>query len=848
MKKRPKKIILSWLLALSLLLSLLPSAALAADTVDSGACGSGLTWTLDEDGVLTVSGTGEMDDYGTDDTPWYARHREITAVVIGDGVTGIGTYAFYNCTALTDVTISASVTSIGEYAFADCAALTNITLPNSVMVIGDYAFLNCVCLTEIDLPDSVTDLGDQAFRSCTALTSVSLSCDIPDYAFYGCTALTEASLGEGVTDIGEYAFCGCTALMNIILPDSVVNIEAYAFYNCTSLVLVSFGTGISWIKDYAFSVSNPDGVAVNNYDVKYVYYALSYDEWNEDGRMKFGDGNVVLYAGATTTYYYGQTHTHSYSEQPVFTLSDDGTSVTAVFTCDMGDSVQTVTGAVDSAEVLSAPSCTDDGETKYTVSCTFQGKKYSDTITQSVSAAGHSYEQEFSWGADYTSCTVELTCSVCGDVSGTQACTVRRSVTAATCTQNGQILYTARCTYGGATYTDTRTVDIEKIGHTYGEPTYIWEDDRSAACAVFTCSVCGESETVNGTVTAETTEATETEDGKTVYTAVFSFEDATYTDTRTVVLSATGETHTHTYGDPVFTWASDYSSATAAFTCSVCGETKTVDCAVTTSVQEAKCTSDGAIVYIGTAELDGEPYTDLRVVSLRTLGHDYTSAITLQPTRYTTGVRTYTCTRCGDVYTEEISVRTDATFLFDDVQNESSYYYQAVYWGYDLGVTTGTSATLFSPSKGCTRAQFVTFLYRMAAATGADTSVSNAGSTAFVDISSGASYYDAVLWAAEIGVTTGTSSTTFSPSRTITRREAVAMLYRYECAVNGEPTDSAYNLFYDVKTNDYAYAAILWAIGRGITTGTSSTTFSPGDTCTRAMMISFLYRYTTSGT
>ncbi len=635
-----------------------------------------------------------------------------------------------------------------------------------------------------------------------------------------------------MTSIGASAFRGCAALTNIAIPDGVTSVGNYAFYGCSGLIVVSFGSGLNSIGNYAFGSCG---------SVKYIYYAGAQTQWDA---LAKNSGNTAITGNTVTIYYESAAHVHAYGE-PVFTVAEDGESVIAAFTCDMGDDVQTVNGTVDNSALLSQATCTVDGEMEYTATCIFQEQNYTYTFNKAIPATGHSYEARFTWGNNYTECTAQLVCATCENVADTQTCLISsKTGTAATCTEEGQKSYTATCTLSGETYTDTQTIVLTASGHTYSQPVFTWAEDYSACTAAATCTVCKEVEETDCAVTVSVTEAECAVDGQVSYTASCDIGGQIYSDERTVTISAIG----HTYGGPVFTWASDYSSATAAFTCSVCGETKTVDCAVTTSVQEAKCTSDGAIVYIGTAELDGEPYTDLRVVSLRTLGHDYTSAITLQPTRYTTGVRTYTCTRCGDVYTEEISVRTDATFLFDDVQNESSYYYQAVYWGYDLGVTTGTSATLFSPSKGCTRAQFVTFLYRMAAATGADTSVSNAGSTAFVDISSGASYYDAVLWAAEIGVTTGTSSTTFSPSRTITRREAVAMLYRYECAVNGEPTDSAYNLFYDVKTNDYAYAAILWAIGRGITTGTSSTTFSPGDTCTRAMMISFLYRYTTSGT
>ncbi len=212
--------------------------------------------------------------------------------------------------------------------------------------------------------------------------------------------------------------------------------------------------------------------------------------------------------------------------------------------------------------------------------------------------------------------------------------------------------------------------------------------------------------------------------------------------------------------------------------------------------------------------------------------HSYTAEVTTPATRYTEGVRTYTCS-CGTSYTETIPV-TGATFLFNDVQNSGVYYYDAVYWAYDYGITTGTSDTLFSPSADCTRAQFVTFLYRLA---GSPTPTTT--SCKFTDISSSGYYYKAVLWAAANGVTEGTTSTTFSPNVKITRAQAVTMIYRYA----GSPSVSTTNPFTDTSSSAYYYDAMLWAVKNEITSGTTKTTFSPSTTCSRAMMVTFLYRY-----
>ena len=126
-----RKRLLSFVLTVLMIASLLPATALAADIVASGTCGaegdgSNLTWTLDSEGVLTISGRGGMHDYGSSDAPWYGYRSLVKSAVIADGVTSIGSCAFYDCTSLTSVTIPDSVTSIGDVAFASCTSLTGI--------------------------------------------------------------------------------------------------------------------------------------------------------------------------------------------------------------------------------------------------------------------------------------------------------------------------------------------------------------------------------------------------------------------------------------------------------------------------------------------------------------------------------------------------------------------------------------------------------------------------------------------------------------------------------------------------------------------------------------------------
>ena len=182
-------------------------------------------------------------------------------------------------------------------------------------------------------------------------------------------------------------------------------------------------------------------------------------------------------------------------------------------------------------------------------------------------------------------------------------------------------------------------------------------------------------------------------------------------------------------------------------------------------------------------------------------------------------------------------VEVNGTFVKKSAQTfvdvpENAYYAPAVNWAVEKGVTEGTSATTFSPDAACTRAQIVTFLYRAAGSPAVKSTVNP-----FTDVTASDYYYNAVLWAVENGITTGTSETTFSPNKSCTRAQCVTFLYR---AVGSAATAKA--SFTDVSADAYYAPAVDWAVEKGVTTGTSATTFSPDDACTRAQIVTFLYR------
>ena len=188
--------------------------------------------------------------------------------------------------------------------------------------------------------------------------------------------------------------------------------------------------------------------------------------------------------------------------------------------------------------------------------------------------------------------------------------------------------------------------------------------------------------------------------------------------------------------------------------------------------------------------------------------------------------------------TGTVAIKIAQTMNFADVK-PTDYFYNPVKWAVNKNITKGTSATTFSPYKTCTRAEIVTFLWRDA---GSPMPTTSRHPFTDVSYSMGSDFYNAILWANQMGITAGTTTTTFSPNKTCTRAEIVTFLWRYAKKPVGYGSN---NPFTDVNKTDHApyYDAILWAVSKGITTGSTTTTFSPNGTCTRGEAVTFLYRF-----
>lgn len=280
-----------------------------------GSCGTSLKWALLGNHQLRIYGTGAMTDFSAGSAPWYNEREKINELILLDGVTGIGAYAFEGCKELNTVTLPNTVTSIGKNAFVQCVGVTEIDLGGITEVaehafeksgltevrisgsgtisIGNDAFSGCTSLKNVILEQCTLNTGDRVWQGCTGLEAITISAcftemgsslfadctslsqvsltgncsEIGSYQFSGCTALTEIIIPEGTTELGSYAFQNCRGMTGIILPDSVTSIQAGVFSGCGGLETIQFSKHLETIGNNAFqdcvkftSLTIPDSV------------------------------------------------------------------------------------------------------------------------------------------------------------------------------------------------------------------------------------------------------------------------------------------------------------------------------------------------------------------------------------------------------------------------------------------------------------------------------------------------------------------------------------------------------------------------------------------------------------
>ena len=553
---------------------------------------------------------------------------------------------------------------------------------------------------------------------------------------------------------------------------------------------------------------------------------------------------------------------HDYGE-PDYEWSRDNTSVTATVVCSR-DKSHVVTETVPTVySVTREATCEAPGEGLYTA--TFENALFTaQTKPEEIPATGHAYElTKWTWEG-YTAATATFTCANDGGHVQTAAAGIDSVRTEASCEEAGSVVYTATVVFEGKTYTDEKTEEIPAAGHAYELTGWTWEG-YTAATATFACANdAAHVLTVAAEITGVRTEASGDADPYVVYTAAVTLEGKEYTDTQTRIIHRytirfvnadgkelqsgkveegtmpvyEGETPTNegkgavrfagwtpklepVTGDATYTAV--YASATPEipfipiFRVSVGG---TEHGSVSVSPEQA---APGGKVSIEAEADEGYALGSVQVRSA--------SGTLIPVTQNDDGSFSFRQTVGGAQV--EVSFRRQGGKLFADV-DEGAYYYDAVLWAAQEGITSGTGENSFSPNEGCTRAQIVTFLWR---AFGSPEPESTRNP--FADVAESAYYCKAVLWAVETGITNGTGENSFSPDAGCTRAQMATLLWR---AFDSPEPESMNNPFADVAENVYYYKAVLWAVETGVTNGTGKDSFSPEESCLRCQIVTFLYR------
>ena len=265
----------------------------------SGTLTSTMSWYLDLDGTLTITGSGKMPDFGNLKAPWYPYIESILKIEIGEGITTIGSYAFVRCNKATEVIFPSTLKEIHQYGLDNCRALKELNLPDGLYRIDDNAFSECVGLKEIILPDTVTIVGYSVFSTVSNVTYVKLSAgmgSIPDSMFFNMDSLTTVIIPEGITEIGDTAFRGSDGIVSITIPKQIKKIGVAAFADCLKLKNIYVDdeneyftdvNGILFSKDMKTLISYPAARAQTSYTIPDGVTKLAY--------ASFGSARNIYY-------------------------------------------------------------------------------------------------------------------------------------------------------------------------------------------------------------------------------------------------------------------------------------------------------------------------------------------------------------------------------------------------------------------------------------------------------------------------------------------------------------------------------------------------------------------------
>ena len=743
--------------------------------------------------TLTISGTGAMPDFDFPNgnlAPWwnyealgmltsfgnFKLEGELKNVVIKDGVTNVSNYALFFLPAATQVTLPDSVTSIGRYGIAMCSKLTGLSIPKGVTGIGDFGLAGNG-LTAVTLPDGLQSLGRGAFDSCASLTNTTLPAAItavPGKCFADCTKLLNVNYAGTVTAIGDLAFESCKALTAAPIPETVTEIGASAFTGCTALTDVNIPAGVSTIPEDCFRGCT----ALTDIDLPGTVTSIGHNAFSGCTALK----DVRCY-GAAPAVEPGNSEAHSF-EPTIVTVHYNPTMN---WTLDADGKWQGYTVS-DKGACLH----TDYGTTERTVPATCGEAGRVDTICDNCGEVVSTRELPPTgahvWGngvvttapTETTPGVRTRTCTVCGDIReetipATGAHDYRFTKTVdPTCTDGGYDLYT--CSGCGATERRNLT---DAAGHKWdGGTVTTAPTETTPGVRTFTCTVCSQTRTEAIPATGphdyrftETVAPTCTDGGYDLYTC----SGCGATERRNLTDAAGHKWD----GGTVTTAPTETTPGVRTFTCTVCGQTRTEAIPATGA---STCTGGPSCPSYGLYDVAGPDYWAHK-------GIDYCVRNRLMSG---VGAGTFSpgtaCTRAQIVkilYNRSGNQADYSNYYlpFTDVA-PSAWYYNAVAWAYYNDVTSGTSATMFTPNAAITRQQLVTFLYRYTVKYAPEFTGNAAPISAFPDAGSVANWaYAAMSWAVGNGLIKGNAHDNgldyLDPNGSATRAQTATIIMRY---------------------------------------------------------------------
>ena len=743
--------------------------------------------------TLTISGTGAMPDFDFPNgnlAPWwnyealgmltsfgsFKLEGELKKVVIKDGVTNVGDYALFFLPAATQVTLPDSVTSIGRCGIAMCSKLTGLSIPKGVTGIGDFGLAGNG-LTAVTLPDGLQSLGRGAFDSCASLTNTTLPAAItavPGKCFADCTKLLNVKYAGTVTAIGDLAFESCKALTAAPIPETVTAIGASAFTGCTALTDVTIPAGVSTIPEDCFRGCT----ALADIDLPGTVTHVGYNAFTGCAALK----DVRCY-GAAPAVEPGNSEAHSFEPATVtihynpamnWTLDADG-KWQGYTVSDKGACTHT---DYDTTERTVPATCGEAG--RVDTICSNCGEVVS---TRELPPTG-----AHDWGngvvttapTETTPGVRTFTCSGCGDIreetipaTGAHDYRFTKNV-APTCTDGGYDLYT--CSDCGATEKRNLT---DAAGHKWdGGTVTTAPTETTPGARTYTCTVCGQTRT-------ETIHATGAHDYQFTKNVAPTCTDGGY-DLYTC--SGCGATERRNLtdaaghkwdGGTVTTAPTETTPGVRTFTCTVCGQTRTEAIPATGA---STCTGGPSCPSYGLRDVAGPDYWAHKGIDycVRNRLMNGVGAGTFSPST--------ACTRAQivKILYNRSGNQADYSYYylpFTDVA-PGAWYYNAVAWAYCNDVTSGTSATTFTPNAAITRQQLVTFLYRYTVKYAPEFTGNAAPISAFPDAGSVANWaYAAMSWAVGNGLIVGNAHDNgldyLDPNGSATRAQTATIIMRY---------------------------------------------------------------------